>query len=445
MKYTLHEGARKNYYRQISVLVFVAVCGGLTGLAVLPPLASGRTIVQFPGRKKPAVSVAAASQANGSSHAPPKNTSTAAQVKAAIQNKGVVTAATATQSLTAVRSGDCSAAPAAHAGLAQASASTLRVIAQYEQVCGAAIASGGSFFVPTPRDGNEAASYAAEVAAQLQEYARFGIQPVVFMEPTYPGGTLDFNTYKAGAYDGALQAYFAALKAHGITDATLGTWVLFPEGNIPVWGNVDAATYTANVTRTAQFLRAQFPGGRTSLLLDSQTYPSGANWSGGRYVSLLPYISGIPKGLISSFGLQGFPWAAPAGETGSLYDPNVYLATNLAAEAARNLGTSEVWLNTGTFGAAYTGAAAKQVTIGAAQRQTMLDGVVARAQSLRSQGFSVTIHVFAQDKSATSEGINWSYWSANQPGAGDAAPIFKAFVHDLQAAGISLWLFDVAS
>lgn len=345
-------------------------------------------------------------------------------------------------SMAAPRSVDCTANKPSHARLAGAQAPTLRKLAEYETVCGG-IANGSSFFAPTPRTAAEGQDYAYDTVLRLKESTLFGITPIIFLEPTYPGGILDFNAYKSGAFDAGLDAYFAAIKSQGISDTEMGRWVLFPEGNIPVWGNIDAAAYAANVTKTAQYIKKYFPSAHVSIMLDSMTYPNGTDWSGGQYRSLLPYVQSIPRGLLNSFGLQGFPWTPPANEAGpALFDPAAYLRISLAAEAARTLGVGDIWLNTGSMSVAYAGSSARKVTISPSTRQAMLDGAVHQATALKLQGFKVSIHLFAEDKSRVSEGINWAYWPTGQPGTGDYTAVFKAFAHDIQASGIDLWIFD---
>lgn len=341
------------------------------------------------------------------------------------------------------RSQDCSAAPAAHANLASAQSSQLRKLAEYEQVCGAAIVSRSMFFTATPKDTAEAQSYAADVSATLHDYAHYGIAPLVILEPNTSSGPVNFKDYRNGAYDQALDAYFAALKASGITDAQMGMWVSFPEANIPEWGTTDPNDFAANVTKTIQFQKKYFAGSLASVMLDSKTYPSGTSWDNGSYASLLPYVQPIPHGLVDSFGLQGFPWTPPANQGGpASTDPAEYLSAAQAAEAARSLGVHNVWFNTGTFGRAYTNDASQTVSLSPAQRQAMLDGITAQAKALQAQGFAAAVHLFAQDKSATSEAIDWAYWPKGQAATSPATPVFKIFTHDLQAAGIPLWLFD---
>ena len=339
---------------------------------------------------------------------------------------------------TAAKSTDCNNGAAMHPGLAGSSSSQLRALAVFESVCGAGVSKTASFFAPTPTNAQQAKSYANDIVAQLRAFSANGISPVIFLEPTAEGNILDFNQYAAGAFTPALDSYFAAIRAAGITDAQMGLWVSFPEGNIPVWNNVDAATFNTNVSITMSAMKRIFPGAKGGLLLDSMTYPSGTSWSGGRYVSLLPYVRNIPGGLIDSVGLQGFPWSPPATEGGpALTDPKVYLQINEAEEAARTLGVNEVWMNTGSFSTTYSGSPTRRVSKSPADRQKQLDGAVQQAIVLRQKGFSTAIHLFAENKAATAEGIDWSYWQNAEHTA-----VFKSFTHDAQAAGVPIWIFD---
>lgn len=343
----------------------------------------------------------------------------------------------------AVRAETCNNAPPMHTNLTSAESSQLQKLAEYEQVCGAAIAARSMFFVGMPKTPAEAGSYAADVAATLHDYAAHGIAPLVVLEPNTSSGIANLNDYRNGAYDQTMDAYFAAIKAAGITDAQMGMWAPFPEANLPEWGTTDPATFAVNVTKTVQLQKKYFPGSLATILLDSTTYPSGTSWAGGSHRSLAPYVQGIPRGLLDSFGLQGFPWVPPADEGGpASTNPASYLNANQATEAARALGVHDIWFNTGTFGRAYTNDAKQTVTVDAATRQTMLDGVVAQAKNAKQQGFAIAVHVFAQDKSATLEAIDWAYWPKGQASASDATTVFKTFAHDMQTAGIPLWLFD---
>lgn len=344
--------------------------------------------------------------------------------------------------LAGLRTAACGTVSPRNAKLIASANPQLHKLAEYEQVCGGAFIDRDSFFIPTPANSSQAQTYAQDVARQLKDYAAAGVKPLVFMEPANDSGNLDLKAYQAGAYDTVLDSYFAAIRAQGVTDATMGLWVLLPEGNTPVWSSVDPNVFSSVVTRTATFQKKHFPASQTAIMLDSQTYPSTTGWDDGAYLSLLPYVQNIPKGLIDSFGLQGFPWASPANQNqASVYDPGSYLRVDLAAQAARSLGLNSVWLNTGSFHQMYTQDSHQTVTATPLQRQAMLTGTVAQAKALRADGFSVAIHLFAENKSGTSEAVDWSYW--RDPSAADVnTEIFKTFVHDAQTDNIPLWLYD---
>lgn len=330
-------------------------------------------------------------------------------------------------------------AEAKRGGLAGSTNPQLRKLADYEKMCGGTIER-TSFFAPLPTNNEEARSYADDTANTLLAFSRAGISPVVFLEPTQADGSVaDVTQYGLGAYDGALSVYFAALKTKGVTDAQMGTWVILPEWNLPEWGSVDPALFTNLVTRTAGLQKQHFPASKASIMLDSQTYPSADSWEEGSYASLVPYVQHIPRGLIDSFGLQGFPWSPPANDNSeALTDPDIYLRIDLAAQAARALGVTEVWLNTGTFSTAYASDDTQRVTITPEKRKQQLSGVTVQAKRLQADGFDVAIHLFAENKAATGEGINWSYGPAGSP----TDAVFKAFAGENRQAAIKLWLYD---
>jgi hypothetical protein len=319
----------------------------------------------------------------------------------------------------------------------------LRKLAQYEQACGGAVATRSSFFTPTPSTVTQAQESADQVAAELKAYALAGIPPLVFMEPTdLNGNSMDLTQIANGTYDTALNTYYQTLQAQGITASMMGMWVYLPEGDLPVWSTTDPATFTSVVTKLAQLQKQYFPGSQASLMLDSESYAPGSGWGNGSYVSLVPYVQNIPKGLFDSFGLQGFPWAAPANQPNeaSLYNPKVYLRTDLAMEAARSLGVTSIWFNTGTFTQMYAGESGETVTDTAAQRLAMLEEVVQLAAQTKASGFTVAIHLFAQNKASLSEATDWSYWT--EPGDGPDTAIFTTFAHDAASNGIPIWIYD---
>jgi hypothetical protein len=327
-----------------------------------------------------------------------------------------------------------------HDGLKSSSSPQLRKLAQYEAACGGAVTNRTSLFVPLFTTEDQMKVQVESVSSLLKEYARFNISPLVFLEPHTIDGTLvDMETYRTGGYDKLLDGYFAGLKAKGITDSQMGLWNPQPEGNIPVWGNTDPATFGDIVRRTVTLQKKHFPKSKASVLLESKTYPAGENWSGGAYTSLLPYVQNL-KGIIDSFGLQGFP-SGPVGTDPGLLDPDAYLRSDIAIEAAQALGVKQVWFNTGSF-SVFAKDASQPLTLTPQQRQDLLGSVLTIVQNVKQAGFQPAVHIFARDKTHSSEKTDWSYWEGDQYYNSEYGPVIKTFINDTKRAGIAFWLYD---
>jgi hypothetical protein len=327
--------------------------------------------------------------------------------------------------------------------LSSSSSFHLQKLAEYEQVCNSGIVDRISFFTSIPTTIQQANEYAADVAAQLREFSSYGVSPLVFLEPTTESGLIDMSSYRTGAYDAAINAYFAALKSYQITDEMMGIWIPFPEGNLPVWSSVDPNDFAACVAKTITYQKSYFPFSRAGILLDTLTYPASSSWQGESAVSLAPYVRNIPSGLVDNFGLQGFPWSAAADEGGYTNGtPRNYLRIDFAAEAANILGVKDIWLNTGSYGVIYANQQSRQITATPEQRLALLNEAMDGANTLKSQGFNISMHLFAENKSNTIEATDWSYWPSGGADASPATYVFKSFVHNLQSSNIPLWLFD---
>lgn len=331
----------------------------------------------------------------------------------------------------------CKPTQPARTTLAASTVPQIRQLAKYENLCGGNTVSKLSFFIATPTTNAEANSYANFTAKRLLEMSRYGIQPIVFFEPSAAAGVIDLKAYTDGQYDSVLDVFFISLKNLGVTDATMGTWVPVPEGNTPVWSTLDPDTYGKAVTKSISFQKKYFPTSKSSILLSSTTYYGSPEWDDGKSVSLAPYLSAIQPGIVDSFGLQGFPWVAggnPGITNGSVHD---FLRYDLAVDAARILGVKEIWMNTGTFGRKYAGTP-RQVAIPDSTRASLLKDIVLEAKAAKRQGYSVAVHLFAEDKASTGEATDWSYLNGSE----STASLLKTFVGETQSAGISLWLYD---
>jgi hypothetical protein len=319
----------------------------------------------------------------------------------------------------------------------------IRKLTEYEKLCGGRVTDTLMVFTGMPTNDSSAKTNAIDMASTLKEFSKFKLQPLVVMEPTTPNGLIDFQQFSQGAYDTAFNTYFQTIKSQGVTDSMMGAWAPFPESNIPEWGSTNSSLFSANFVRAANIQKQHFPASKITIILDSLSYPPGVlDWDGGAYVSLIPYLQSIPKGLVDSFGYQGFTWASPANEPDfSNLDAAKFLKPDIAKEAAVILGTNHIWLNTGTHKTFYSTSPAKRTELTPAQRAQVLNGITTQAQWLQARGFKVTISLFAEDKTATGEDVDWSYWSGSTP-TGPHADILKSFLAGLRSRSIGFWLFD---
>jgi hypothetical protein len=224
----------------------------------------------------------------------------------------------------------------------------------------------------------------------------------------------------------------------------MGTWVPFPEPNLPYWNNQSAtpADFAAIVNRYSTLLRAEFPSTEVSILLNSATYDSSDfNWENGDYTSLLPYVAGLNKGAINSVGLQGFPWMPKATQAGNgIFDAAEYLKSAMIIEVADSVGVKKIWFNTGSFIEKYTLDPELKTSVSAGKRKDVLLGTLNQIRIAKEKGYDVTVNIFAEDKSQTAEATNWSYLAS-----AEHASVFAEFVRGLNALGVQASLYDYRS
>ena len=331
-----------------------------------------------------------------------------------------------------------------HASLASSSEPALRKLSEYEAVCKGPITDTMMLFTAMPASPDEVNESAKQVSTRLKEFAKQGIKPLVLFEPNASIPNI-ISDIRDGGYDPVLMSYFQTLKKLNITDEQMGTWVLFPEANTPAWENTDAATFAKNVTRLAAIQREVFPVMKLSILLNATTYPSDdISWGRGEQKDLRPYVASIPKGTIDSFGYQGFPFLSPANAPAPYgkVDAKDFLPPSIAYQAAAELQTREIWINTGSFRRIHTDKRAEEVTQSSSQRQKTLSSVVGQAAELQDRGFNVSINIFAEDKSNQTEHTDWSYWPDGKHEGKPDELVFKTFLEQLHEQQIKISLYD---
>lgn len=332
-------------------------------------------------------------------------------------------------------------------GMEQTANNSLKRLAQLEKLCSSGVATSMMVFISMPNSDVAAQRMAESLATTLREFSKYQVTPIVIIEPETAWGLVDFDEFGTGFYSPWIDQFFEDLSKQGITSKQMGVWVPFPEANLPYWNRTASRPdqFGKNVTIYVNLMRKYFPTAKASILLNAASYPSDDfNWENGTYTSMIPYIKSIPAGLIDSFGIQGFPWRSPATNKKVLeiYDPVEFLSPDLAIEAANYLNVKKIWLNTGTFKTKYASNPDLLVTIPTVTRQTILENILSQAEYIQDKGFTVSVNIFAEDKSETSEATDWSYWGANTSDVDVDTTVFLNFIGELSKKRTEFWYFD---
>lgn len=320
----------------------------------------------------------------------------------------------------------------------------LAKLQQYQGLCRSLAVSRLMIFTSFPHDAVSAEELASKDAAVLQAFHESGVEPIVIVEPYIASGPMSYRAYLNGDHDAAVDAYFGGLRSKGIDDQKMGMWVPFPESNTPSWDNKDTEPkdFAYAVNRYLRAMKTQFPNTKGSILLNATTYePTDLEYDNGDYISLIPYLQDIDRSLVSSVGIQGFPWVSRASQPRrEIFRASEFLQPDYAVEAAKELRTRDIWFNTGSFASKYTNDSQQRVELTNSDRKAVLTGILEelkKIQTLQQNEYRVMVNIFAQDKSATQEATDWSY-------LGDSAAemILREFLTEATKAGIDIALYD---
>jgi hypothetical protein len=314
----------------------------------------------------------------------------------------------------------------------------------YQDVCSSYVTDSLMVFTTFSGDKPSADSDAAKMAAKLKLLHAAGVKPIVVAEPYAGDVSISFKDFAAGKYDASISYYFERLKALGVTDEEMGTWVPFPEPNTPNWNNKDAEPrdFALCVNRYLHAMKAVFPTAKASVLLNATTYePTDYAWDNGDYLDLTPYVQEIDKSLVTSVGIQGFPWVSNASQSRrEIFRASEFLQPDLAIAAARELHTRDIWFNTGSFAAKYTNDKTKRVAISPNERKGILNDILDVAMTTRNyqqNAYRVSVNLFSEDKSNATEATDWSYLQDT-----DNKMVFKDFITRAQQNSVPISLFD---
>lgn len=325
--------------------------------------------------------------------------------------------------------------PPPHKGMEHSTDPQLRKLAAYERALGYGFES-MPLSSGLPRDVEEARTLGASMSARLKEWGKYGIRPVVLMEPIFEIGSelADLTSLGTPGYIndmGVLDTYFQGMRWEGVTDEQMGTWVPYPNPNLAIWGDgiTSPAIFRANAVGAAQCLKTHFREAHVSILLNRTTQPDGdtpGNPGSSSLVKLLDYVGDVPPDLFDSFGLQGFPWERNDR-------PADFLSAGAAMACAARLSANRVWLNTGSFSHRKDGAT--DLVIDPERRIAVLNQVLEQATFVRQSGPDVNINLLAINRA---DQVDWSYPTATD------RDMLDAWVQRAAQAGVSVTLLSGA-
>lgn len=325
----------------------------------------------------------------------------------------------------------------------------LQKLAEHQNVCNSFVTDELMVFIDMPNNNDIAKQRAKELATTLKEFKSYGVTPIVVVEPVSDWGLIDFEEFQGKLYNPWINTFFKTLKAQGITEDEMGMWVPFPEANLPYWNRQTSKPkeFGFVINEYNKLLLKHFPDAHISLLLNSASFEStDYEWSDGQYISFNNYLENITPGTISSFGIQGFPWKSSADKNPiNIDDPKEFLAPELLIEAARELETNKIWINTGTFNNKYTLNPDTTVTSSADERDEILTGIAQVATELSSKGLEVKLNIFAEDKSTTQEATNWSYFNNGYKEQTEHTQAYKEFIKKIDNSEVQISLFDTTN
>lgn len=320
----------------------------------------------------------------------------------------------------------------------------LKSLAKYQDICKSFVTNTMMVFTSFAQDSATGEADAGVMAQKLRAFKQVGVTPLIVVEPYVTNQAMSYKTYLSGAYDDGMDTYFKKLKEAGITDDMMGTWVPFPESNTPSWNNKDTEPhdYALCVNKYLGKLKQYFPGAKGSILLNATTYePDDVNWDNGNYISLSPYVDALDRNLVTSVGIQGFPWMSNAQQRKrTIFDAQEFLQPDLAIGAAQVLRTRDIWINTGTFASKYTNNPTLTVHLSLNERKALLNSILQIATNIRDyqqNQYRVSVNIFSEDKSKANEATDWSYFQNS-----DSESVLKEFLIKANDAGMPISLYD---
>jgi hypothetical protein len=315
----------------------------------------------------------------------------------------------------------------------------IQKLAYYQSICNFFVTDQLMYFSLIPSEGTVDRVLAKDVRIFL-EFKKYGVKPVVVLEPYTADGVMLWIDIVAGKYDASVDKYLGELARVGLISKDFTLIVPLPEPNVPNWGleNRNPEEFGKAYNKIGVKFNEKFPDVQLGVLLNSQTYEAeDVNWDNGVYDYYDAYLNGIRPNLVDVFIMQGFPWVSGASKRKiERIDPNVFLGVDLVPRTLHKLKIKTIWFNTGTFITKYSNDPENKVKISNSARKQILNEIANVSNTLANQGYNVSVNLFAHDKSGTKEGTDWSYATQDQK------ILIRDFVIDLNNKQIGFSLFD---
>lgn len=338
--------------------------------------------------------------------------------------------------------------------LSSARLRTLRQLGEFEALCQSQVTNRVFYSVEYVSDENLATAWANTVAADLKEFAEFGIEPVVVVQntstaPTAPvAETTSTRSAQLTPTTPSTQAWGKSLDellTAGVAPSQLKHWVLFPEPNVPGAKTGVAVTpkaYSTQVMTAMDSISERFPDAEYVLVMNAMTFPTAPfSWGEQEYVSWTPYLEGIDSNRISALGVVAFPWLPATGQSGAiLTEPNEYIPHWILKEATSYTGVQNIWLITGTFASLYAEDPVQQITVPAEIRKEWLGKTLEVLKHWPSNSWEPTVVISTNDlrAEANASASDWGYWGSDLTTNQDHKWAVLEFIVSLRQHGIPL-------
>jgi hypothetical protein len=168
--------------------------------------------------------------------------------------------------------------------LAASTDSTLVRLAPYEKaLCGSGTFVATIIRISLPLTNDEADRLSADLTKKLAATATAKLMPYVVVDALS-------NDEKSGS---VFEYFLGTLKAQGIDERIIGTWVFFPSPNAAGMP-LDPAVFATNYSSYSALYKEYFTAGRLGVMFDATDAAE-------------MYLSALPVGLVSSVGYRGIP------------------------------------------------------------------------------------------------------------------------------------------